>query len=93
MDKIACVFVQLKEALHNLAAVILQPELTSTLTMNLKTKGGEMHQCIQHAQIVTGAAFCKSHLSSHARRLLAAAIRSTTEVRKSLGSLRVALPS
>lgn len=42
---------------------------------------------------ITGAPFCKSHLSSHARRLLAAAIRSTTDVRKSLGSLRVALPS
>ncbi len=36
---------------------------------------------------------CRTNLSSQASRLLAAAMRSTTEVRKSLGSFRVALPS
>lgn len=35
----------------------------------------------------------RADLSSQARRLFAAAIRSTTEVRKSFGSLRVARPS
>lgn len=52
-----------------------------------------LHMSLNNIKFITGAPFRKSHLSSHARRLLAAAMRSTTEVRKSLGSLRVALPS
>lgn len=79
----------------------------ATVRINYKTQGDSVFvnecQCVHvnmyaHMRLdefmcITSAAFCKSHLSSHASRLLAAAIRSTTEVRKSLGSLRVALPS
>lgn len=53
----------------------------------------EVFTYVSNIKFITAAPFCKSHLSSHARRLLAAAMRSTTDVRKSLGSLRVALPS
>lgn len=45
-----------------------------------------------HVKHVTSAGAVR-YLSSHARRLLAAPISSTTEVRKSLGGLREVLPS
>lgn len=61
----------------------------SMSTLHFVKKLGFVHVC----DLVTCDTFGRFYLSNQAKRLLAAPIRSTTDVRKSLGNLRLVLPS